>query len=151
MIREEEESFGRTLDQGQRLFDAAAEKLGPGGAIDSETAFKLHDTFGFPIDLTEIIAGERGFTVDRAGFAERMEEAKERARKGGKFGDIDAIRAFTHAVGQNKGPFFEETRTDDNAKFALFELDSHLVGWVDGEGKLRQEPLAAGAELCRAR
>ncbi len=147
VIREEEESFGRTLDQGQRLFDSVAEKLGAGQGIDSETAFKLHDTYGFPIDLTEIIAGERGLTVDRAGYQARMEEAKELARKGGKFGDIDAIRAFTHAVGQNKAPFFETTRSDDKAKFSAFELGSSLIGWVDAEGRLRQEPLASD-EFC---
>jgi alanyl-tRNA synthetase len=142
VIREEEESFGRTLDQGQRHFDSVAEKLGPGGKIDAETAFKLHDTYGFPIDLTEIIAAERGLAVDRPGYEARMEEAKELARKGGKFGDIDAIRAFTHAVGQNRAPFFETTKSDDRAKFSAFELDSELVGWVDAEGRLHQEPLA---------
>ena len=141
VIREEEESFGRTLDQGQRHFDTVASSLPAGGTIDGETAFKLHDTYGFPIDLTEIIAGERGYRVDLGAYKQRMEEAKELARRGGKFGDIDAIRAFTHAVGQNKTPFFEQTRTDDKAKFQHLALDSELIGWVDADGRLHEEPL----------
>ena len=64
-IQEEEESFARTLDTGLRLFGVAASKAEEGDKrIDGATAFKLHDTYGFPIDLTTIIAGERGLDVD---------------------------------------------------------------------------------------
>ena len=82
LIREEEESFGRTLDRGIALFEEAAHR--GGGSIHAEDAFKLYDTFGFPIDLTVQMAEERSLKVDEAGFAERMEVAKEKARAGAK-------------------------------------------------------------------
>ena len=82
IIREEEESFARTIDRGMALFDEAA---GRGGKfIAPPDAFQLHDTYGFPIDLTEIMAAERGMTVDRAGFEKLMEEARVKSRLGGK-------------------------------------------------------------------
>ncbi len=82
LIREEEESFIRTLDRGIALFEEAAANAKAAGrsAISGDDAFKLHDTYGFPIDLTEIMARERGMTVDAAEYERLMEEAKERAR-----------------------------------------------------------------------
>ena len=83
IIKDEEESFGRTLDRGIKLFDEAAKR----GSIGAEDAFKLHDTYGFPIDLTRLMAEERGINVDEPGYNRLMEEAKDKARagSGGKF------------------------------------------------------------------
>ena len=78
LIKDEEESFGRTLDRGIALFDGAAKRAGD--RIGAEDAFKLHDTYGFPLDLTQIMAEERGLTVDEAGFQRLMGQARERAR-----------------------------------------------------------------------
>ena len=80
LIKDEELSFGKTLDRGIQLFEEAAKV----GHIKAEDAFKLHDTYGFPIDLTRIMAEERGMTVDIAGYEKLMEEAREKARAGGK-------------------------------------------------------------------
>ncbi len=100
IIRDEEESFGRTLDRGLKLFAEAAgraaevRQMGKGSkdfaVISGEDAFKLHDTFGFPIDLTMQMAEERGFKVDLAGYERLMEQAKELARSGGgaKFASV---------------------------------------------------------------
>ncbi|MCA9285619.1 MAG: alanine--tRNA ligase [Phycisphaerales bacterium] len=84
VIREEEASFGRTLDRGLTLFaDAAARAAGRGSTtIDAEDAFKLHDTYGFPIDLTQVMASERGLDVDLAGYESLMEQAREASRRG---------------------------------------------------------------------
>jgi len=82
VIREEEESFGKTLDRGIELFSQAATK----GKISAADAFKLHDTYGFPIDLTQIMAEERGMTVDVAGFEKLMAEARDRSRGAGDGG-----------------------------------------------------------------
>jgi alanyl-tRNA synthetase len=88
VIKDEEEAFGRTLEHGLKLFDAAAEtaqqsKDGPDHLrIAASDAFMLHDTFGFPVDLTQLMAEERGLTVDVAGFERLMEEARERSRAG---------------------------------------------------------------------
>ncbi|HVZ94018.1 MAG TPA: alanine--tRNA ligase, partial [Phycisphaerales bacterium] len=77
VIRDEEEAFGRTLTQGLAHFGRAAEGK---KQVAAEDAFKLHDTYGFPIDLTQQMAEERGMTVDAAGFERLMEEAREKAR-----------------------------------------------------------------------
>ncbi len=84
VLTEEEESFGRTLSQGMALFDKAVEHAGDTKRVTAEDAFKLHDTYGFPIDLTRVMAEERGLTVDEAGFTKLMEEARELSRSGGK-------------------------------------------------------------------
>src|SRR5207244_7827065 len=78
----EEVSFGKTLDRGIALFEEAARD----GNIGAEDAFRLHDTYGFPIDLTRIMAEEQGMMVDLAGYEKLMEEARQRARAGGKEG-----------------------------------------------------------------
>ena len=77
VIREEEQSFGRTLDRGIALFEKAA---APGTQIRDDDAFTLHDTYGFPLDLTQTMAEERGMTVDVEGFKRRMEQARQIAR-----------------------------------------------------------------------
>lgn len=82
VIQSEEKSFLNTLGQGIELFNEMAEQE---GEISGENAFKLHDTYGFPIDLTQLMARERGIDVDVEGFNERMQEQKERARAAGKF------------------------------------------------------------------
>ena len=93
VVTAEETSFLRTLDQGITHFNEMVDAL-PNGSkeLPGEEAFKLHDTYGFPIDLTELMARERGISVDMDGFQARMQEQKERARQAGKFkgGDDDA-------------------------------------------------------------
>lgn len=82
VIREEEESFLRTLEKGIALLDqlaAAAQKAGK-KQIEGKDAFTLYDTYGFPLDLTELIAKEKGMTVDTKGFDEEMKRQKDRAR-----------------------------------------------------------------------
>ena len=91
-IRREEESFNETLDEGILRFDQImafnAEKAKAGlpheQTISGRFAFKLYDTYGFPLDLTELMARERGLTVDVAGFEKLMEEQRERARRAQK-------------------------------------------------------------------
>jgi alanyl-tRNA synthetase len=82
-LRTEERRFGETLENGMRLFDAVAAKSN--GSIPGADAFRLYDTYGFPVDLTADIARERGLTVDMDGFEQSMKEQQERSREGGKF------------------------------------------------------------------
>ncbi|MDX1682001.1 MAG: alanine--tRNA ligase, partial [Phycisphaeraceae bacterium] len=89
LIQEEEEAFDRTLDRGIALFDEAAGRA-EDGEMRGEDAFMLHDTYGFPLDLTQVMAEERGLTVDEAGFNRRMEEAREQARAGDDGGNQQA-------------------------------------------------------------
>ncbi|MEN1939591.1 alanine--tRNA ligase [Luteimonas sp. MJ174] len=85
----EEERFAETLDSGMRIFDeVAARSAGPAasGMIPGIDAFRLYDTYGFPLDLTADMARERGMDVDIAGFEAAMEQQRETARAAGKFG-----------------------------------------------------------------
>lgn len=79
VIREEENSFLKTLDQGLVLLDTILKET-KGKLVDGAKAFELYDTYGFPYDLTALIASERGFTVDESGFSVAMEAQKSRSR-----------------------------------------------------------------------
>ncbi|PYK27710.1 MAG: alanine--tRNA ligase, partial [Verrucomicrobia bacterium] len=98
-IRREEESFNKTLDEGLTIFDRAMQfdsamtKAGVPRQISGEIAFKLYDTYGFPLDLTELMARERGLTVDIAGFEKLMEQQRVRARKAQKKEEISVEEA----------------------------------------------------------
>ncbi len=74
-VSAEEEAFGRTLEQGTKLFEEVAARA-TGGVISGDDAFKLHDTYGFPYDVTRDLAEERGLTVDEAGFEARMQQQR---------------------------------------------------------------------------
>ena len=104
-LRNEEEAFNRTLDQGMRLLDdmiARAREAGDEG-IGSDQAFLLHDTYGFPFELTLELAAEQGLGVDAQGFERRMDEQRERARGGGARGARDADRERIHAFAERAG------------------------------------------------
>jgi alanyl-tRNA synthetase len=78
VIRAEEDTFGRTLDRGLKRFEAAAADAQ--GIFAGADAFELYDTYGFPLDMTQLLAGERGLTVDQAGFDREMAQQRERGR-----------------------------------------------------------------------
>jgi alanyl-tRNA synthetase len=81
VIRAEEEGFGATLDRGLEIFESVVERIGHSTVFPGDDAFKLYDTYGFPLDLTELMAGERGLKVDVGGFTTLMEEQRDRSRK----------------------------------------------------------------------
>jgi len=129
-IREEEIAFGKTLDRGIALFDEAAKRAGAGKKISAQDAFSLHDTFGFPIDLTQVMAEERGMTVDVAGYEALMEAARERSREGG-----------TKAEGMHMPPpdVLEKLRTalhvhatDDSARDGAKPTNADVAAIWDG-------------------
>ncbi|MCB9853776.1 MAG: alanine--tRNA ligase, partial [Phycisphaerales bacterium] len=109
IVRDEEASFVKTLDRGIALFETAADYATKHhhGRISGEDAFKMHDTFGFPIDLTELMAEERGLTVNIGEYERLMEEARERARTGGK----DEVDLFAVAKGVEG--------CEDSAKYSI--------------------------------
>jgi alanyl-tRNA synthetase len=88
VIRSEEESFGRTIDRGLQIFNRAA----AAGAITGPAAFELYDTYGFPLDMTQLLAAERGLNVDTDGFEVEMEKQRDRARAAQKREVIVAAR-----------------------------------------------------------
>lgn len=103
VIRSEEESFGRTIDRGLQIFNRAAAH----GAVTGAAAFELYDTYGFPLDMTQLLAAERGLTVDTTEFERLMELQRDRARAAHKKdvivaateGDASATHAATIFTG----------------------------------------------------
>ncbi|WP_080221122.1 alanine--tRNA ligase [Salmonella enterica] len=91
VLKTEEEQFARTLERGLALLDEELAKL-QGDTLDGETAFRLYDTYGFPVDLTADVCRERNIKVDEAGFEAAMEEQRRRAREASGFGaDYNAM------------------------------------------------------------
>src|SRR5438309_12056756 len=95
ILTAEEERFGQTLARGMRLFEDVAER---GGDISGEDAFRLHDTYGFPLELTQELARERGLGVNEEEFTRLMEQQRERSRASISRDDRRAAD-FAHAAG----------------------------------------------------
>ena len=93
VIKEEEDSFLRTLEKGINLLNAAMDELKAAGknTLDGTQAFRLFDTYGFPLDLTELICRENGFSVDEKQFGEEMQKQKERARNAAQVENSDWV------------------------------------------------------------
>jgi alanyl-tRNA synthetase len=127
LIKDEEVSFGRTLDRGIQLFEEAA----VAGSISANDAFKLHDTYGFPIDLTRIMAEEREMKVDLAGYEKLMEQAKELARAGGKTTDSSIGVLTPDAMAQLSQTGVK--LTDDRAKFPHDAIDAKVLAIWNGD------------------
>ncbi|MEM8548232.1 MAG: alanine--tRNA ligase, partial [Pseudomonadota bacterium] len=85
VLEQEEQRFAQTIEQGMSMLEAAIAEL-DGTELDGEMAFKLYDTYGFPLDLTADIARERNLTIDEAGFQTAMQAQRERAQAASKFG-----------------------------------------------------------------
>ncbi len=131
-LRAEEERFGETLEQGMKLFEEVAAKSGT--TIPGTAAFRLYDTYGFPVDLTADIARERGFTVDMTGFEAAMNEQRERARAASSFeskGQLPADVASSLAPSVFLG--YETTKADDGKVVAILRGGRSLPSLADGE------------------
>jgi alanyl-tRNA synthetase len=142
-VGDEEESFGRTLERGSELLERLVVDAEEGGTswIDASDAFMLHDTYGFPYDLTKELLAERGLSVDDAGFEELMEEQRQRARVGaatahGSEDRHERVIAFAGAAEPTRFVGYETLRTTTG--LAAVETD-------DGRAlvKLEQSPFYA--------
>ena len=120
VLKAEEERFFETLEVGMSILDAALQ----GGAkvLPGEVAFKLHDTYGFPLDLSADVCRERGLSVDEAGFAAAMEKQKSQARAAGKF-KMDKALEYTGAGNAFVG--YDDLQT--KAKVVAVYLDGNSV------------------------
>ncbi len=129
VLRQEEERFAETLDQGMRILEEAIAGL-EGKQIPGETVFRLYDTYGFPVDLTADIARERGLELDMAGFEREMERQRERARAASQFGtDYNAelkVEGRTEFTGY-------ERLTDRGQVMALFRDNAPVERLEAGE------------------
>ena len=110
VIKEEEEAFLRTLEKGIKLIDQILEKSQGTKVISGEDAFTLYDTFGFPIDLSELIAKEKGYTIDLEGFERELGKQKERARNAAAVEESDWIELQPEATSTFIG--YDESEAD---------------------------------------
>ncbi|MBX9580518.1 MAG: alanine--tRNA ligase [Gemmataceae bacterium] len=136
-IYEEEESFLRLLKRGIKLFTGVVDKMRAEGrtVISGEEAFKLHDTYGVLIDITQQMAAEQGLTVDEPGYERAMEAARQKAREGGKKFVVTAVKG-------------ELPPTDDAPKYGTATITAKVVGWVKDNAVVRAGKLAAGDEAA---
>ncbi|HZO07497.1 MAG TPA: alanine--tRNA ligase [Solirubrobacterales bacterium] len=143
-VGDEEESFGRTLERGTELLErlVAEAKESETSWVDAADAFKLHDTYGFPYDLTKELLAEEGLAVDDSGFEELMEEQRQRARMGsatahGSEDSHDRVLAFADESEKTEFVGYETLRTTTGlAAAAVQDEDRALV-------KLEQSPFYA--------
>ncbi len=132
-IRDEEQAFLRTLKRGITLFARIATEMKKTGRtqVSGDEAFKLHDTYGVIIDITQQMAQEQRLTVDVKGFEEAMTKAQEGARAGGKKFVVTAVKGDLPA-------------TDDSPKYQSDLIDATVLGWVKDNEVVRTGTLKAG-------
>jgi alanyl-tRNA synthetase len=135
----EEEAFRKTLQAGTQIFDLAAQDVKKSGSttLSGDKAFSLHDTYGFPFDLTLEMASEAGLAVDEAGFRALMSEQRERAKadarsKRGQHADTGVYRAVLDEHGPTDWRAYETLETESNA-LALLVGGAPVASLADGE------------------
>lgn len=125
ILDEEEDSFSRTLDRGEKMFELYAQrsKLHESKKLDGADVWRLYDTFGFPVDLTRLMAEERGLQIDDREFDEAQARAKE-ASKGAKKAAADLVKLDVHDLGKLEH-MHDVPKTNDNAKFGMSRSPCH--------------------------
>jgi len=118
IITVEEEKFASTIDQGEAIISEYVKELKASGntVLDGEKAFKLYDTYGFPLELTEEILAENGMTADTDGFADNMRRQKEQGRKGRKNTEGEAWKENKNLIDVNKTEFIGYDKLEEKAK-----------------------------------
>lgn len=141
VTREEEERFSLTLDKGLAMLELEMDKAGAARSIPGEVAFKLYDTYGFPLDIINDIAAKRGLRVDEAGFNSCMREQKQRARAAWKgSGEEDLAGRFQNLLKDGlKSEFFGYTNLSGTGRIVAL-LDEHALPMEAGSS------LAAGSK-----
>ncbi|MCM1100745.1 MAG: alanine--tRNA ligase [Clostridium sp.] len=138
VLTQEENKFDRTIDQGLHILADLEAEMDQNGTkeLSGENAFKLYDTYGFPMDLTEEILGEKGYTIDHAGFALCMEEQKTKARKARKVtnymgADVTVYESIDPAI---TTAFVGYDRLQHNSKITVLTTETELTeALTDGQ------------------
>jgi len=132
VIRAEEESFNHTLDRGLIHFEKVMSDLGNVKEVSGSDAFKLYDTYGFPLDLTQLMARERELTVDEAGFNELMDKQKKQAKQAGRFSnDSQNIEWIDVSEGEDSNFIGYETLSSDSRIMRHAESGGRLLLVLD--------------------
>ncbi|MBQ9414330.1 MAG: alanine--tRNA ligase [Clostridia bacterium] len=130
LILNEEEAFGKTIDAGLAVLDQMIASL-KGDVLDGESAFKLYDTYGFPVDLTRDILEEKGMTVDEAAFDELMQQQRRRAREARQDAGADAWKGKAAVIEQlTPGRFVGYTAFQADATITALVKDNEMVDSV---------------------
>ena len=132
ILDEEEASFAKTLDRGEKLFEkyAAAAKETPARTLDGKQVWRLYDTYGFPVDLTELMAEEQGLKIDTPGFEAAKQESYEASKRGGKKGADDLIKLNVHELSALNDA--QVPKTDDAAKYGFDDISATVLRLHDG-------------------
>ena len=149
-LAREENAFNETLDRGMEMFEAEVRRLGGTGTLPAEFAFQLYDTFGFPVDLTQLLCEERGLGLDMARIEGLMEEQRERARAAQKTSVVraldvatDATTAFTgHDQDTSEAVVLEVHRQDD----VLFVITDRTPFYAEMGGQVGDTGTLAKAD-----
>jgi len=146
VIESEEASFGRTLDRGIEIFNTAAKRAQKSinKIINGEDAFQLYDTYGFPLDLTELMAQERSLKVDTAKFDELMEAQRQRARAAQKTVPFSGSPRETSSV---SGSLIVLPSTENKDKYHADSCEAKIVGYIDEAHFNDQGKIEAGAKV----
>ncbi|KAI0029209.1 tRNA synthetases class II (A)-domain-containing protein [Vararia minispora EC-137] len=125
ILDEEEESFSRTLDRGEKLFDqyTMATKERDQTVLNGKDVWRLYDTYGFPVDLTRLMAEELGMSVNEAEFEAAQAASKEASKASQRRGDGDAVKLDVHDIA-TLGKEFYVDKTDDTAKFLTGNIEA---------------------------
>ena len=129
VVGREEEQFRRTLATGSQILDEAVADLERGEPLPGSIAFQLHDTFGFPVEVTQEILSERDLTLDKDGFDTEMDQQRERARSARAEGPTVANETYRQILDQFDVTEFvrDSGAVDDAQLLAVIELDDELV------------------------
>ncbi|MBA4312991.1 MAG: alanine--tRNA ligase [Chlorobiaceae bacterium] len=141
VIKGEEESFNQTLDRGLEIFEKVIEEIGHSKTFPGEDAFKLYDTFGFPLDLTEMMATEKGLKVDTGRFTELMEEQRDKSRQASKKFEPEGWLVRTKAMPLQ--------HVSEFVGYDQYEVDTEIIAVAGDQIVLKKTPfyVEAGGQL----
>ena len=126
VIKAEESAFSETLDRGLNHFDKLVLSLSS-KVISGEEAFRLYDTFGFPLDLTQLISREKGLSVDEKGFNDAMEKQRSRAKSKGKFVAESSKLNWKVLIKGNDSRFTGYNNTKDTAQICRYAIEGEQI------------------------
>lgn len=132
ILDEEEASFSRTLDRGEKLFEQYAGAASKGDkTLNGKDVWRLYDTYGFPVDLTTLMAEEAGLKIDNEGFEKARIASYEASKAGGKSKGSNLVKLDVHALGKLSEQSLP--KTDDSFKFGLENVEAKILAIYDGK------------------
>lgn len=133
ILNEEELSFAKTLDRGEKLFEQysiIASKT-PEQTLRGKDVWRLYDTYGFPVDLTRLMAEEAGLSIDEVGFEQAKEESREASKGGSSKAKADLVKLDVHSISELDA-MDSVVKTDDSHKYGLENIKSKILAIYDG-------------------